>query len=140
MVRQLEATALELGLPFGKRTKTYNSRLAQELGLWAEDQGRGENFHMGAFHSYFAEGLNIAEHSVLLDLAQQIGLDKNKAKQVLEQRSYRKKVDTDWSDSKKFGITAVPTMVMGKHKLVGNQKYEILQQLVAINKVEKKQI
>lgn len=138
MVRQLEATAINLGLPFGKRTKTYNSRLAQELGLWAEDQDKGEQFHLGAFESYFAKGLNIAEHSVLLDLAERIGLNRNTAKQILEERSYKNKVDKDWDDSKKFGITAVPTVVMGNHKLVGNQKYEILQQLVAINGVEKR--
>ncbi len=138
MVQQLEATAKELGLPFGKRKKTYNSRLAQELGLWAEDQGIGEKFHMAAFKSYFADGLNIAEHSVLLDLAQQVGLDRNKANQILKKRSYKERVDKDWSDSKEIGITAVPTVVMGKHKLVGNQRYDILQQLVAINNVTKR--
>ena len=34
----LRATATELGLPFGERTRTYNSRLAQEeSGLPAEE-------------------------------------------------------------------------------------------------------
>ena len=29
------------GLPYGKRTHTYNSRLAQELGKWADTQEGG---------------------------------------------------------------------------------------------------
>ena len=29
------------GLPYGERTMTWNSRLAQELGAWAEEVGRG---------------------------------------------------------------------------------------------------
>ena len=35
----LTRTAAELGLAFGKREKTYNSRMAQELGKLAEQQG-----------------------------------------------------------------------------------------------------
>ena len=31
MMRNLRQTAADLGLPFGERKKTYNSRLAQEL-------------------------------------------------------------------------------------------------------------
>ncbi len=67
MIDHLRITAEELGLPFGPRNKTYNSRLAQELGLWAEDQGKGEPFHMAAFHAYFADGLNLAKMPVLLE-------------------------------------------------------------------------
>jgi hypothetical protein len=33
---RLKKVAEELGLPFGERKKTYNSRLAQELGKWAK--------------------------------------------------------------------------------------------------------
>ena len=41
MMRHLRQTAAELGLPFGDREKTYNSRLSQELGLWAESKNKG---------------------------------------------------------------------------------------------------
>ncbi len=53
----LSRVAAELGLPFGKREKTFNSRMAQELGKLAEQQGYGEQFHMAAFKAYFADGL-----------------------------------------------------------------------------------
>ncbi len=39
LVQQLRKTALDLGLPFGDRTMTYNSRLAQELSKWAAAEG-----------------------------------------------------------------------------------------------------
>ncbi|MCP4688650.1 MAG: hypothetical protein GY859_11410, partial [Desulfobacterales bacterium] len=35
MISRLRETAADLGLPFGSRGKSYNSRLAQELGKWA---------------------------------------------------------------------------------------------------------
>ena len=45
MIRDMQARLLQVaaaeGLPLVKRSRTYNSRLAQELGKWAEEQGRG---------------------------------------------------------------------------------------------------
>ena len=131
MMANLQATAGELGLPFGARTTTYNSRLAQELGLWAEAQGKGEPFHMAAFHAYFVDGLNIARTPVLLELAKKVGLSEKAAEDVLIQRSYKQQVDRDWADSRLKAINAVPTFVMGHHKLVGAQSYEALVDLVA---------
>ena len=130
MMANLEATARELDLPFGPRTITYNSRLAQELGLWADDQGKGEPFHMATFAAYFAEGLNIAKIPVLLELAKKVGLPEQAAQEVLTSRSYRAQVDQDWADSRFKGINAVPTFIRGKHKLVGAQDYTALVDLV----------
>ncbi len=131
MMARLRLTAEELHLPFGARNKTYNSRLAQELGLWAEDQGRGEQFHLAAFHAYFAEGLNLAKTPVLLRLARQAGLPEKEAEQILTNRTYREKVDRDWAESRFKSINAVPTFVMGQHKLVGAQSYQAITELVA---------
>lgn len=59
----LKATAAKLGLPFGDRTATCNSRRAQELGKWAEAENRGEPFHRLAFEAYFVKGW--WEHNVM---------------------------------------------------------------------------
>ncbi len=126
----LRATAQELGLPLGTRDKTYNSRLAQELGLWAEDQGKGSQFHLAAFHAYFAEGLNLAKMDILLELTRKAGLSAKEAEEILVDRTYKAKVDRDWADSRLKGITAVPTFVMGRHKVVGAQNYQTLTELV----------
>jgi predicted DsbA family dithiol-disulfide isomerase len=133
MIENLHLKAKELGLPFGPRTKTYNSRLAQELGLWAEKMGKGTPFHMAAFRAYFVDGLNLAKHPVLLELAKSVGLPVDEAEEVLTKRTYAAHVDKDWQDSRFLGVTAVPTFIMGRHKLVGAQSFENLSQLVTIN-------
>jgi predicted DsbA family dithiol-disulfide isomerase len=132
MVAELQKTAQSLGLPFNARTMTYNTRLAQELGLWAEDQGRGDTFHLNAFHAYFADGINLAKTPELLRLAEKSGLNKEKAQEVLMTRSYSKRVDLDWADSRFKQINAVPTFIMGRHKLTGAQGYETLEELVKL--------
>jgi predicted DsbA family dithiol-disulfide isomerase len=85
---------------------------------------------MAAFRAYFVDGLNLAEPSVLLDLAEKAGLQKNAAESVIKDRSYAAQVDRDWDDSRLMGITAVPTFVMGRHKLVGAQDFNNLVELV----------
>ena len=112
MLARLRQVARELNLPFGERKMTFNSRLAQELGKWAEDQGRGDAFHQAVFLSYFQHGENIARLPVLLQICSTVGLDPAAAQAVMDQRSYREAVDQDWQRSRQIGITAVPTFVL----------------------------
>lgn len=130
MMAQLKATATDLGLEFGSRTMTYNSRLAQEVGLWAETKGRGHQFHMAAFKAYFADGKNLAKKEVVMDLIKQSGLDTNQGEVVIKNRTFSEAVDSDWELSRQSGIVAVPTFVSGFERLVGAQPYEALKKLV----------
>jgi len=139
MMRHLRKTAADLGLPFGKREKTYNSRLAQELGLWAESKNKGDVFHMAAFKAYFVDGKNIAKIPVLLDLAASVELPREEAAEVLATRTFKAAVDADWNLSRDKAITAVPTFVMNQDKLVGAQPYEMLVKLLEANGVKKKE-
>ena len=132
MIAHLKATADELGLPFGPRTKTYNSRLAQELGMWAMVSGKGDDFHLATFKASFADGVNLAKIPVLLKITRDLGLPEKQAAQVLADRVYKDAVDRDWQESRLKGITAVPTFIMGQHKLVGAQNYEALEHLVRL--------
>lgn len=127
---RLSRTAAELGLAFGDRRKTFNSRLAQELGKWAEDRGRGDAFHRAAFGAYFARGLNLARLPVLLDLAASVQLPRDEARRVIEQRRYRAAVDRDWQKAAEKRVTAVPTFIYADRRLVGAQSYPALKQLV----------
>ena len=126
----LKKVAAELGLPWGMRTRTYNSRRAQELGKWAEALGKGDEFHMAVFQSYFADGRNIADISVLKEIAGTIGLDGRMAEQALAERTFKEAVDRDWEYSRTCGITAVPTFMVDGQQVVGAQPYQALQDLV----------
>ena len=124
--RHWETTARQHGLPFGHRTHTYNSRLAQELGKWAEKMGKGPAFHAVAFRAYFAHGLNLAEEDVLIRLATNVGLPDEEARTILKQRSLRADVDQDWQQAMRLGITAVPTFCLNGQRVTGYQPYERL--------------
>lgn len=130
MHAQMKARMDAEGLPYGERTHTYNSRLAQELGKWADTQPGGEAFHDAMFRAYFVEARDISQPAVLLEIAAQVGLPIEAAREVIEKRTFKEAVDRDWELSRRYGITGVPTFVMGDRGVVGAQPYEVLEQLV----------
>ncbi|HET7363509.1 MAG TPA: DsbA family oxidoreductase [Burkholderiales bacterium] len=130
MQAQMHARMQAEGLPYGDRKMTYNSRLAQELGKWADTQPGGEAIHDALFRAYFVDGRNIGDPAVLVQVAQSIGLPGDKAREVLDKRSFKAAVDADWQKSRDYGVTGVPTFVTGGRGVVGAQPYEVLEQLV----------
>ena len=120
------------GLPYGNRTHTYNSRLAQELAKYAESFEEGEALNRKLFEAYFVEGLNLADPEVLLDLAESSGLPREETEEVISKRLFRNEVDADWKRSRELGVRGVPTFFYGNRALVGAQPYETMKQLVQI--------
>ena len=118
------------GLPYGRRTHTYNSRLAQELGAWADTQPGGEAIHDALYRAYFVDARNIGDLDVLVEVAESVGLSGEAARQALTDRSHQATVDADWAKSREYGVTGVPTFAAGGFGVVGAQPYEALEQLV----------
>ena len=129
MHAQMKARMEAEGLPYGDRTMTYNSRLAQELGKWAETQPGGEAIHDALFRAYFVEARDISQPAVLLDIVARVGLSVDGARDVLEKRTFKAAIDADWELSRRYGVTGVPTFVAGRYGVVGAQPYEALEEL-----------
>ncbi len=127
---RMKGLMAEAGLPYGERTHTYNSRLAQELGKWADTQQGGEAIHDKLYRAYFVDNVNIAEVDELLKIAETAGLDGISARGVLDNREFQSQVDEDWQRSKEAGITGVPTFFSNDLVVVGCQPYEVLEKFV----------
>ncbi len=77
------------GLPYGDRTMTYNSRLAQEMAKWAETQPGGDAIHDAMFRAYFVDGLNITLADTLVGVAEKAGLPKDETREILDSRRFK---------------------------------------------------
>jgi predicted DsbA family dithiol-disulfide isomerase len=130
MYRQMKERMDAEGLPYGRRTHTYNSRLAQELGKWADTQPGGEALHDALYKAYFVDARNIGDPDILVEIAETVGLDGAEARKVLDERRCKAAVDADWQKSAAYGVTGVPTFVAARYGVVGAQPYEALAQLV----------
>ena len=133
--RTVEANVMKVlmekeGLPYGNRIYTYNSRLAQELASWADTQAGGETIHDLLYTAYFVEGKNIGDIDVLLEITKKAGLSIVAAGEVIEKRSYKEIVDSDWAKSRQYGVTGVPIFVANGYGVVGAQPYESLEELI----------
>ena len=127
--QMVELMAAE-GLPYGNRTHTFNSRLAQELGAWADTQPGGEVIHLALFQAYFVAGKNLANVELLVETARDAGLDAEGAREALHTRAFSDVVDADWQRAMSLGVTGVPTFVAGGLGVVGAQPLSALQALL----------
>jgi predicted DsbA family dithiol-disulfide isomerase len=138
MIRDMQARLLQIaaaeGLPLAERSRTYNSRLAQELGKWAESRGIGDGFRHAVYLAYFVEGSNIALVEELLRIAAAVGLPTDEARAVLEDRIFAPAVEADWQRAGELGITAVPTHLCGGKRLAGFTSYDAFVRLIGENR------
>lgn len=130
--RRMKALMDAEGLPYEKRTHTYNSRLAQEIGAWAENEhpDKADAVHDGFYRAYFVDRRNIAEAETIADVVAAAGLSADDARKVLTDRSYKDAVDADWAKSAQYGVTGVPTYVCKGYGVVGAQPYETLEKFL----------
>jgi len=138
MMIHLKNVASQIDLPLNTPSKAYNTRLAQEMGKWAEEQGKGDEFHCAVFQSYFIKTQDISSSLVLIDIAESIGLSGEEARNTIKNRTFREEVDADWSYSHEIKVTAVPTFFVNQKKLSGAQPYEVLKKFILDNHIQKR--
>lgn len=137
-IQKLKDIADSLGLPLVKRSIISNSRLSQELAKWAETKGKLEECQDAIYTAYFSENLDIADKTILSQIAENCGLSKTEAMEIMGNGAFSEAVDKDWDKSEKSGIMVAPTYIMNGTKLMGSQPYKKLEDLMITNNISKK--
>ena len=96
-------------------TNTFD---AHRLAKWASSIGAEELLTERFMRAYFTEGKNLADHSTLLQLVAELGLDSSSAADVLNSSKFSDEVKTQIAESKQIGVQGVPFFVV-------NRKYGI---------------
>lgn len=138
ILEKMRKTAAQYGLPFGDIQKIYNTRMAQEFGLWAEAEGKGEQFHEAVFKAYFVDIKDISDVSVLKGLASSLGLRVKEADKINAERFFKDDVDEDWAIARENEIQAIPTLMINHSRLVGAQPYEVIERFLEENGIRKR--
>ncbi len=118
------------GLDYARRTHTYNSRRAQELGAWADTLDGGGALHEAFYRAYFVDGRNIGREDILAGIVDAAGFPAEEARAVLRERRFADAVDEDWERSRSLGVSGVPTFAAGGYGVVGAQPYETLEKFL----------
>ncbi len=113
--------------------RQWSTRRAQELALWAEEQGRPdalEALHDRLFRAYQVENLNLWELDVLAALADEVGLDGAAGRKAVERGDLAAARELSWRTATRAGITGVPTYVASGYGIVGAQPTEVLREFI----------
>ncbi|MEG1267075.1 MAG: DsbA family oxidoreductase, partial [Myroides sp.] len=78
------------------------------------------------FHAYFIDGKNVADHDVLVNIAEELGLDTDQAQYVLNSDSFDYEVKQDILEARNIGVTGVPFFLLNdKYTLSGAQPVDL---------------
>jgi predicted DsbA family dithiol-disulfide isomerase len=131
MHKRLYAIMDELHLPYSKtRDRLFNTRKAQELALWAQDQDKADALVKELFRAYFVDNHNLADDTVLLDAVAAAGLDTAAAQDVLANRSYAGQVDAAWDRARQYRLNGVPAFIGGGYQFSGYQPLAEMERFV----------
>ncbi len=118
----------EVGFAFGDRTRIWNTFDAHRLLHWAGLEGHQRELKHALLRAYHGRGENPGAHDVLLKLAREVGLDEDRAREVLESGRYAEEVRAEERRWQELGIHAVPAVVIDdRHLIQGGQPPEVFE-------------
>lgn len=116
----------ELGFTFSQGDRRiYNTFDAHRLLHWAELEGKQQALKEALFAAYFTDHANPSDHNVLAAVAEQVGLDRQRAEAILASGEYAAEVrelEQLWVSR---GVSSVPTIVFNdRYAVSGGQPVE----------------
>ncbi|NRB42211.1 MAG: DsbA family oxidoreductase [Pseudomonadales bacterium] len=138
--RNLLAVAEEAGvtMDFSKRTHYYNTNQAHKLMHWSEGHRKQQAMNELLIDAYFKRGLDISNTQILLDLAEQLGLDRSLAEKALASDEVSQALLHKQKRVQKLGLSSVPAFIFNENTLVsGSNSVEYFEQtLIALTQKE----
>ena len=120
------AEAAGLAIDFGAIGRTPNTIDAHRLIHWAGLEGRQTPVASRLFKAYFEEGRHIGDVETLLDIAEELGLDRAMTARLFESDADIADIRARDAHTRARGVTGVPTFVVGnQHVVPGAQPTEL---------------
>ncbi|WP_321933505.1 DsbA family oxidoreductase [Paraburkholderia sp. J8-2] len=128
MIRERGAS---VGFAFGPRERIYNTFDAHRLLHWAGIEGKQLPLKLALLRAYHGEGKDTSDHAVLVAAAQSVGLDADKAREVLQSGQYADEVRAEEHEYQAAGIQSVPGIIFNQQYLIsGGQPVETFEQAI----------
>jgi predicted DsbA family dithiol-disulfide isomerase len=127
----IRARGAELGFTFnlGQRNRIYNTFDAHRLLHWAELEGQQHALKQALFDAYFTHGQDPSNHALLVQVAEQVGLDPARARAILESDAFAEEVREREQFYTGQGIQSVPAIIINdRHLISGGQPPEVFEQ------------
>lgn len=80
-------------------------------------EAAGEQGKFWEMHDYIFENQESLSEEFLLGAWEKVGLEKEKYQKAIKEKTYEDKVNKDFSDGSKFGVSSTPTFYLNGQKL-----------------------
>lgn len=126
---EAEASGLDINLEGIKRTP--NTLNAHRLIHWAGIEMKQNAVVDRLFKAYFVDGQDIGDVSVLTDIAEGVGMDKDVVARLLQSDADADDIQARDADARSKGVQSVPTFVIAnQHVVPGAQPPELWEQVI----------
>jgi predicted DsbA family dithiol-disulfide isomerase len=116
---QLTSRGAEAGLDYRfADSLMVNTLDAHRMIHFARSAGREHDMVMRLFRAEFTDGLNLADHEVLADLAAELGLSRADAAGALATGAFEADIRADLTQAQQLGISGVPFFVFDNKRAV----------------------
>lgn len=131
LYRNIEEAGAGEGISFRFDTIAVspNTLDAHRLIRWSQSAGEGVQARIveRLFELFFLEGANIADHSVLIDVARGAGMDTAIVGSLLASDADRVAVQEEIATAQQMGVTGVPCFILeNKYAVMGAQDAETI--------------
>jgi len=118
-------------IDFSKRTHYYNTKKAHCLIHWCEDYNRQQAMNDLLIDAYFKRGIDISNIQKLLDLVEQLGLDRSLAEHALVSDEISQQLLLKKKRVQQFKISSLPAFIFNERTLVnGSNSIEYFEQVI----------
>lgn len=119
---------------FDRIEKSPNTLNSHRLIRWAKSAGCQDAMVERLFELYFVEGQDIGDSDVLLQAAEDVGMERSIVLDLLESDADQRLIETEIAQAREIGVQGVPTYIFGnKFVMSGAQEPSII--LAALDQI-----
>jgi predicted DsbA family dithiol-disulfide isomerase len=116
----LVKTASDAGvtIDFFKRTHYYNTRKAHKLMHWAEQFNKQTAVNESLIDAYFKHGLDISDTDVILDIVEELGMDRVATQNALTSKQLAQALEKKIKRQQGFKVDSIPAFILNEDTLI----------------------
>ncbi len=119
--------ARRMGIPVNPPPITTDPTLAGAGSLLAEQQGVLRDYVVEVMRREWADGADIGDLDVLLEVAEGVGLHRAALEAAVKDENNLQRLKANWTEAQGKGVIGVPTFVVGDEIFWGQDRIEYLE-------------
>ncbi|KAB7623349.1 2-hydroxychromene-2-carboxylate isomerase [Alkalilimnicola sp. S0819] len=119
--------ARRLGVPLTPPPKTTDPTRAGAASLLAEEQGLLREFIIETMRAEWAEGRDIGDAEVMMDVADRVGLERSAVAAAMDDPQRQAVLERNWNEAQERGALGVPSFVIGEEIFWGQDRIDFVE-------------